>query len=132
MLGRILLTLEGVMLLFGVLADWNETPIHSPRWPPHASNASTQTAKDSLRTAGFLGPIYWEADWASLLCPGTSGLDLEFGGPGASECVGGDTGTGVPCCGPVGTQPEGGTEREGTRALSRIGTGGCFVRLQAT
>lgn len=37
MLGRILLTLDGAMLLFGAfLADWNETHIHNPRWPPHA------------------------------------------------------------------------------------------------
>ncbi|KAK1982504.1 hypothetical protein LZ30DRAFT_590414 [Colletotrichum cereale] len=107
MLGRILLTLDGVMLLCGAyIADWNETHIHNPRWPPHAkfhnaqtmtlslilgvatlfftwrSNASAQMAKDSLRTAGFLGSIYWVAGWASLLYPGTAGLDPEFGGPG--------------------------------------------------
>ncbi|KAK2045735.1 hypothetical protein LZ31DRAFT_238595 [Colletotrichum somersetense] len=107
MLGRILLTLDGVMLLFGAyIADWNETHIYNPRWPPHAkfhnaqtmtlslilgistlffawrSNTSAQMAKDSLRTATFLGSIYWAAGWASLLYPGTSGLDPEFGGPG--------------------------------------------------
>ncbi|KAK2012051.1 hypothetical protein LZ32DRAFT_605929 [Colletotrichum eremochloae] len=107
MLGRIFLTLDGVMLLFGAyLADWNETHIYNPRWPPHAkfhnaqtmtlslilgvatlfftwrSNASAQMAKDSLRTAGFLGSIYWAAGLASALYPGTSGLDPEFGGPG--------------------------------------------------
>ncbi|KAK1996939.1 hypothetical protein LX36DRAFT_637143 [Colletotrichum falcatum] len=107
MLGRVLLTLDSVMLLCGAyLADWNETHIHNPRWPPHAKfhnaqtmtlsivlgaatlfftwrrTASAQMAKDSLRTAGFLGSVYWAAGWASLLYPGTSGLDPEFGGPG--------------------------------------------------
>ncbi|EFQ35340.1 uncharacterized protein GLRG_10484 [Colletotrichum graminicola M1.001] len=146
MLGRILLTLEDVMLLFGASAGWNETRIHNPRWPPHAR-------RDSLRIAGFLESV-WAAHWASLLYPRTSGLDFEFGGLGFpqkylftaaiglavtgriskrdSECVGVDTGAGVLCRGPGGTQREGDRERRGTGALSRLETGGCFVRFQAT
>ncbi|KAK2053794.1 hypothetical protein LY76DRAFT_523866, partial [Colletotrichum caudatum] len=46
------------------------------------SNTSAQIAKVSLRTATFLGPTYWAAGWASLLYPGTSRPDPEFGGPG--------------------------------------------------
>ncbi|OLN81941.1 hypothetical protein CCHL11_08624 [Colletotrichum chlorophyti] len=107
MLGRILLTLEGISLIFGpFMADWNETHIHNPRWPPHAKfhNAQTMTlalilgiatlfftwrtnatpamAKDSLRIAGFLGSIYYLAGLASIWFPGTDGLDPETGGPG--------------------------------------------------
>ncbi|KAJ0310429.1 hypothetical protein COL5a_008441 [Colletotrichum fioriniae] len=107
MFGRVLLTLDGIMLLFGAyMADWNETHIHNPRWPPHAkfhnaqtmtlslmlgmatlfftwrTNTSAEMAKESFRIAGFLGSIYWVAGWASLLYPGTSGLDPEHGGPG--------------------------------------------------
>jgi len=38
-LGRILLTLDSVGLLFGaVIADWNETHVFNPRWPPHAKS----------------------------------------------------------------------------------------------
>lgn len=37
MLGRILLTLDALGLLFGsIAADWNETHINNPNWPPHA------------------------------------------------------------------------------------------------
>lgn len=37
MFGRALLTLDSIMLLFGAfIADWNETHIHNPNWPPHA------------------------------------------------------------------------------------------------
>lgn len=37
MFGRVLLTLDSVMLLFGAfLADYNHTHIFNPRWPPHA------------------------------------------------------------------------------------------------
>ncbi|KAK1526744.1 hypothetical protein CPAR01_13272 [Colletotrichum paranaense] len=107
MFGRVLLTLDGIMLLFGAyMADWNETHIHNPRWPPHAkfhnaqtmtlslilgmatlfftwrTNTSAEMSKESFRIAGFMGSIYWVAGWASLLYPGTSGLDPEHGGPG--------------------------------------------------
>lgn len=37
MLGRILLSVDSVFLIFAsVLADWNETHIYNTRWPPHA------------------------------------------------------------------------------------------------
>lgn len=46
------------------------------------TDTSPERAKESLRIAGFLGSIYWVAGWASLLYPGTDGLNPEFGGPG--------------------------------------------------
>ncbi|KAF5610271.1 hypothetical protein F25303_14538 [Fusarium sp. NRRL 25303] len=48
-------------------------------WRP---NTSPQTARDSFRIAGALGSVYWITGFASLLFPGTDGLDPEFGGPG--------------------------------------------------
>jgi hypothetical protein len=37
MLGRILLTVDSIILLLGApLADYNHTHIFNPRWPPHA------------------------------------------------------------------------------------------------
>jgi hypothetical protein len=42
MLGKILLTLDAVGLLFGApLADYNHTHIFNPRWPPHAKYVPT-------------------------------------------------------------------------------------------
>ncbi len=42
MLGRVLLTVNSMGLLFGAaIADWNETHIFNPRWPPHAKYAVT-------------------------------------------------------------------------------------------
>jgi len=39
MLGRVLLTVDSIGLLFGaVIADWNETHVYNPRWPPHAKS----------------------------------------------------------------------------------------------
>ncbi|WDK22076.1 hypothetical protein CGRA01v4_13366 [Colletotrichum graminicola] len=58
MLGRILLTLEDVMLLFGASAGWNETRIHNPRWPPHARfrNAQIMTLSIMLGIATLFLP----------------------------------------------------------------------------
>jgi len=42
MLGRILLTVDSLGLLFGAIVfDWNETHIFNPRWPPHAKYVSS-------------------------------------------------------------------------------------------
>ena len=111
MLGKILLTLDAIGLLFGApLADYNHTHIFNPRWPPHAKFHGAQTItlsvalglatlyntwlsgtaggggadarRESLRNALFCGTIYWLAGMASILYPGTAGLDPEFGGPG--------------------------------------------------
>lgn len=38
-----------------------------------------ERVKDSLRTAGFLGSVYWFAGLAAILYPNTAGTDPEFG-----------------------------------------------------
>ncbi|KAM7208183.1 hypothetical protein V8F20_001463 [Naviculisporaceae sp. PSN 640] len=38
--------------------------------------------RDSLRTALFTGTVYWITGLASILYPGTDGVDPEFGTPG--------------------------------------------------
>jgi uncharacterized membrane protein len=133
MLGKTLLTLDSLGLMFGaIFADYNETHIFNPRWPPHAkyaisfrallislavvvlytltndearfhdaqtitlcttlglatayytwrSRPTPAAARDSIRTAAFTGSIYWASGLVSILFPGVSGLDPEFGGPG--------------------------------------------------
>lgn len=52
MLGRILLTLDSLGLLFGaVIADMNETHQYNPRWPPHAKFHNAQTITLSILLA---------------------------------------------------------------------------------
>ncbi|KAH8160604.1 hypothetical protein CIB48_g7642 [Xylaria polymorpha] len=107
MLGRILLTIDSIALIAGApLADYNHTHIFNPNWPPHAKfhngqtinlamtlglftlfytwrSAATPTLHNEYRlVSAFTGSIYWIAGIASLLYPGTMGLDPEFGGPG--------------------------------------------------
>ena len=104
MLGRTLLTLSALSLSFGAyLADFNETHVLNPNWPPHARfhNGQTmslglllglsavyyawrplpskRTAADSLFTAALLGSFYWVAGLSAILYPGSKGMDPEFG-----------------------------------------------------
>lgn len=44
-------------------------------------DTSREIARDSLKIAAFTGSIYWLAGLAANWFPGTSGLDVEFGGP---------------------------------------------------
>ncbi|KAK1751112.1 hypothetical protein QBC47DRAFT_84340 [Echria macrotheca] len=49
MLGRILLTIDSLLLLLGApLADYNHTHIFNPRWPPHAKFHCGQTITISV------------------------------------------------------------------------------------
>ncbi|PSR83013.1 hypothetical protein BD289DRAFT_436492 [Coniella lustricola] len=112
MLGRILLTFDSLNLLLGAwVMDFNsESHIFNPNWPPHAKFHCGQTItlstalgfatlfltwrswfqpgtskvvlQDSMKIAAFTGSIYWIAGLASILFPGSAGLDPEFGGPG--------------------------------------------------
>ncbi|KAH8770013.1 hypothetical protein F5883DRAFT_552610 [Diaporthe sp. PMI_573] len=110
MLGRALLTLDSLGLLFGAwVADMNHTHQRNPRWPPHAKFHNAQTIglstvlgiatlyltwrplllgpspaidRYSLRLAAFTGSAYWLTGLTAIYFPGADGLDPEFGGPG--------------------------------------------------
>ncbi|KAI1748637.1 hypothetical protein F4782DRAFT_534207 [Xylaria castorea] len=107
MLGRILLTIDGLLLIIGApVADYSHTHMLNPNWPPHAkfhngqtinlslllglatlfytwrSAASPALQKEFRLVSAFTGSIYWIAGICAILYPGTMGLDPEFGGPG--------------------------------------------------
>ena len=93
------------------LADYNETHLFNPKWPPHAKFHDAQTMllslflclfvlyyawrRDSttshLDTALLVASFYWFSNLGSILFPGTafadpdrSGKGLIFGLPGAA------------------------------------------------
>lgn len=99
--GRVLLTLSALGAAIGAyVADWNETHIFNPRWPPHAKfhNAQTMLLGTALglltlyylwsprwraRAEGLgigtaLAAVYWLTQAGSLLFPGTALTDPEF------------------------------------------------------
>jgi hypothetical protein len=103
MLGRICLTVSALAQLTGpFIADFNETHVLNPRWPPHAKFHNGQTmsmgaclavatlyythrpvtvanAADNLLTATIFGSMYWITGLSAILYPGSSGVDPEFG-----------------------------------------------------
>ena len=103
-LGKWLITLVALLTMWGAyLADWNETHIFNPRWPPHAKFHNAQTmlfgsllgalclwflwgqrgpTRSVLRLAVLFGGLYWLAQAGALLFPGTALTDPEFYQPG--------------------------------------------------
>lgn len=104
MLGKTLLSISAVAQILGPFAaDFNETHVLNPRWPPHArfhngqtmsmglllglsslyytfrSTTSIDVAKESVRTAVLLGVLYWVSGLSAILYPGSLGTDPEFG-----------------------------------------------------
>ncbi|KAG4444310.1 hypothetical protein IFR05_000184 [Cadophora sp. M221] len=106
MLGKALLTISAAGSILGpFIADFNETHVLNPRWPPHAkfhngqtmsmglglglatlfytwrsmSSNSVEMARDSLFTAAVFGSIYWVTGLSAILYPGTLAVDPEFG-----------------------------------------------------
>jgi hypothetical protein len=55
--GKVLISLSAVGTAVGAyVADWNETHIHNPTWPPHAKFHNAQTM--SMGTALSLATLY--------------------------------------------------------------------------
>jgi hypothetical protein len=104
MLGRILLSITGLGQILGpFIADFNETHVKNPRWPPHARfhngqtmsmglclglatmyytfrrNASVEKERESLFTAMIFGSVYWVTGLSAILYPGSLAVDPEFG-----------------------------------------------------
>jgi hypothetical protein len=97
---RILYTLIGAIIPIGsFLADYNETHIFNPHWPPHAKFHGGQTLSMSvllglmtivfawrktgdrttavITTAAFAA-LYWISQAAAILYPGTAFFDPQF------------------------------------------------------
>jgi hypothetical protein len=102
--GIILMTVVGITTSIGAyLADWNETHIYNPRWPPHAKFHNGQTMSMGLvlglttlyylyrgastpdikshyvHTAAWTGSIYWITQLSAFIYPGSLAVDPEFG-----------------------------------------------------
>ncbi|KAF2437154.1 hypothetical protein EJ08DRAFT_14866 [Tothia fuscella] len=105
-LGRVLLSIQPILISVGSFAaDFNETHVYNPRWPPHArfhngqtmSMAATLSAaclyytwrstslpaapakKESIFAAALFGSIYCFTGLTAILYPGALGTDPEFG-----------------------------------------------------
>lgn len=100
--GRVLVSLVGASAAAGAFAaDWNETHIHNPRWPPHAKFHNAQTmvfavelgaislyqlwgrrpyTRTSLRWGTVFAGLYWAAQAPAILFPGTALTDPEHAG----------------------------------------------------
>jgi hypothetical protein len=83
------------------LADWSETHIFNPNWPPHAKFHNGQTMSmgamlslatlyytwridvspdgDSIKTATVFASLYWITALAAWFFPGSLAVDPEFG-----------------------------------------------------
>ncbi|KAL6243529.1 hypothetical protein RBB50_009522 [Rhinocladiella similis] len=111
-IGRSLLTLVALSTSISCyLADWNETHVKNPRWPPHARFHNGQTMsmglclgmltayytwrttpnlaaeRDSLTTAALIGTLYWVTGMSGILYPGTKWQDPEFGEGGPQRAL---------------------------------------------
>ena len=106
-LGRSLIMLNNLFYSLGAfIADWNETHVKNPRWPPHARFHNGQTmsmgailcltsayfcfrdtnpigglnaTRDSVWTAAVIGSMYTITGISGFFYPGALGVDPEFG-----------------------------------------------------
>jgi len=94
--GKVLISVSAVGTLVGsYIADWNETHIHNPAWPPHAKFHNAQTmsmgsalslaalyhlwrpgrSRASLDSAAIIASIYGVTQLSAGLYPGTASVD---------------------------------------------------------
>ncbi|KXT03835.1 hypothetical protein AC578_8926 [Pseudocercospora eumusae] len=110
--GRILMILGNLSYALGAfLADYNETHVLNPRWPPHAKFHNGQTMslglflaamslylafrpevktsqiRDNLFNAALIGSFYCGAGLCAILYPGTAWQDPEFEGNGEQRYI---------------------------------------------
>jgi len=108
--GRSIMLIGNLLYSVGAfLADWNETHVKNPRWPPHArfhngqtmslgvllssaslyfafrpafTKMSVSAAKESSLFAATIGSFYCSAAMSAILYPGADWKDpeIEFGG----------------------------------------------------
>ncbi|WP_439379664.1 DUF6640 family protein [Amycolatopsis lexingtonensis] len=95
-LGKVLISLSAAGTLVGsYVADWNETHIHNPTWPPHAKFHNAQTmsmgaalsltalyqlwkprrSRESLDSAAVIASLYGLTQLSAVLYPGTASAD---------------------------------------------------------
>ena len=100
-IGAWIITLVALVTICGpYLADWNETHIYNPRWPPHAKYHNAQTMafgpllgaltlyflwgrrrgdeRSNVSLAVVFAALYWVAQALAFLFPGVAAFDPEF------------------------------------------------------
>ncbi len=100
-IGAWIITLVALLTIFGpFLADWNETHIYNPRWPPHAKYHNAQTMafgpvlgaltlyflwgrrsddeRSNVSLAILFASLYYATQLLAFLFPGVAAVDPEF------------------------------------------------------
>lgn len=111
--GAWIITFVALVTIFGpYLADWNETHIHNPRWPPHAKYHNAQTMafgpllgaltlyflwrrrggggdeRSNVNLAVLFASLYYATQSLAFLFPGVAPFDPEFAAGAPPELFG--------------------------------------------
>lgn len=110
MIGRFIISFIAVFTAVSPYgADWNETHIYNPKWPPHAKFHNAQTMlmgallgmcslyylwgkkknRENLQIGTLLAALYWVTQSGSILFPGTAFIDPEFAAQRSMPKIGG-------------------------------------------